>query len=311
MRKKNNKTKNQEPRLTIALGVYNDARFLYGCLDSLLSQTFTDFELIISDNASTDESPRILEEYATNDLRIKIIRQKSNIGLTQNYNFLGKQGHYEFFMWAACDDRWTPNYIETIIKGMDNEPDVILGFSSYQNINEIGERIGKIRRFDFSGKNAYIRLLRFFIHYDDGAAYGIYRYSAIKDVSAPIWWWLNRNTPLNGAFGYLVYVIAKGDFRLYNTEPMWFNCIKNSTHFEPYRENKNGLMFLFSFLIRKINLGVIQFINIWKGSNSFLLAACMIPILFLRNLTDLFLLINRVFRKRIIKKNTKYNSINL
>ena len=130
------------PKLSIGVGVFNDARFLRGCLDSLSSQTFTDYELIISDNASTDETPAILKEYAGKDSRIRVIRQQENIGLIPNYNFLLKQAVGEYFMWAACDDRWSPDFVKTIIAPMEQDHSLVLGFSPFQVINENGETYG-------------------------------------------------------------------------------------------------------------------------------------------------------------------------
>jgi glycosyltransferase involved in cell wall biosynthesis len=291
----------KNPRLTIALGVYNDSRFLPGVLDRLLSQTFTDFDLVISDNASTDKTPEILKQYAEKDSRIHLFHQPENIGMVGNYNFLTKQGHGEYFMWAACDDRCAPTYVETIISGMEMDPNIVIGFTPYQFINEDGEPFGSKRVFDYSGKTAFIRLMRFLAIYDDGMTYGIFRYSAFKDYEIPTWWWLNKNTPLNAAYSLIVYILAKGQFRLFGTEPLWFNCIKASAHFEPFRKKQSRLLFLFFYILRKINLVCIQFKNIWRGSNNLLLAILFFPILVLRAIADLFILVYRAIRRRVIK----------
>src|SRR5215217_3975058 len=76
----------QSPRLSIGLPVYDGAMFLAEALDSLLAQTFTDFELIISDNASTDATQSICEQYAAHDCRIRYLRQDINRGLAWNLN---------------------------------------------------------------------------------------------------------------------------------------------------------------------------------------------------------------------------------
>jgi len=290
-----------KPVLTIAVGAYNDARFLPGCLDALLGQTFSDFKIIVSNNASTDETPQILEDYQKKDPRIEIIHQPENIGLTNNYNFLKSQADTEFFMWAACDDRWDATYVETIMTGMLKDTSVVLGFTPYQYFNEEGERYGSIRAFDYSGKSALSRLLRFFLTYDDGMTYGIYRTEAVKDSHFPIWWWINRNTPMNNAYAFLVYVLARGQFHLYGTEPLWLNCIKTTSHYEPFRKKQNVFLFLLFFLIRKINLIIIQFRNIWRGANSILLALVFLPILILRVLVDFLMIIINPIRKRLVR----------
>lgn len=286
--------------MTIALGVYNESKFLPGALDGLLSQTFTDFDLVISDNASTDDSLQIIKKYAEKDPRIRFVQQSENIGLVRNFNLLAKQGLGEYFMWAACDDRWSPDYVKTIIDGLDKDTSIILGFSPYQFIHENGERDGNIRIFDYSGKNAFIRLFRFFFSYDDGMTYGIYRYSAIRDIEFPEWWGINRKSALNSAYAYLAFVLAKGGFQLFGTEPLWLNCIKNtSKHYQPFRQKNNKLGFILFFIVRKANLAVVQFKNIWRGSDNLLLAVVFIPILIFRIIADIFLLIiNSLSKKR-------------
>lgn len=286
------------PLLTIGLGAYNNAHFLQGAIESILAQTFTDFELVISNNASTDNSAEIIREYALKDSRIRSIQQPENIGLIRNFNFLRRLAISEFFMWAACDDRFSPDFVKTIIEEMNREPSVILGFSPFQLVVEDGKELGEPKRIDFSGSSSFTRLLRYFYRYDDNMVYGIYRLNAIKDIDFPVWWSRNSNSPLNTGFAFLAYVMARGDFRLYGAQPLFFKCIKKTEHFQPYRQQKQVVQFLFFFLLRKINVAWVQFVNIGKGSN-FLLAGIMIPILALRIIVDTLILVRNVIRKQI------------
>ena len=89
------------PQVSIGLIVYNGAATLRVALDSILNQTFTDFELIISDNASTDGTENICREYAYSDKRIDYIRQPINIGIHANLLFVCEQAVAGYFMWAA------------------------------------------------------------------------------------------------------------------------------------------------------------------------------------------------------------------
>ena len=100
------------PKVTIGMPVYNGEPFIRKALDSLLAQTFTDFELIISDNASTDKTEVICREYAANDLRIRYIRQPENLGGSANFKFVLNELQGDYFMWAACDDVWSPKFLE-------------------------------------------------------------------------------------------------------------------------------------------------------------------------------------------------------
>ena len=95
---------NAVPRLTVGLPVYNGEKYLAESLDALLGQSYGDFELIISDNASTDATEAICREYAAKDPRITYLRQPANIGATPNHNFVFEQSHTELFKWASYDD---------------------------------------------------------------------------------------------------------------------------------------------------------------------------------------------------------------
>src|SRR5919112_5909956 len=99
------------PRVTIGLPVYNGERFLEQALDGLLAQTFTDFELIISDNASTDRTPEICQAYAARDSRIRYVRQPENIGAGPNHNILVPMARGEYFKWASHDDLYDPDLV--------------------------------------------------------------------------------------------------------------------------------------------------------------------------------------------------------
>lgn len=102
------------PQISIGMPVYNGAQYIREALDSLLGQTFTDFELIISDNASTDATQSICEEYARRDPRVRYLRQAANKGALANFQFVLDQAQGEFFMWAAADDLWDKHWIETV-----------------------------------------------------------------------------------------------------------------------------------------------------------------------------------------------------
>ena len=113
--------------VSIGLPVYNGADDLRRSLDSLLSQTHTNFELIISDNASTDAvTQRITEEYAARDPRIRLTRQQNNRGAITNFLWVLNQSRGEFFMWAAHDDAWADDYIDKLVNSLVAAPDAVL-----------------------------------------------------------------------------------------------------------------------------------------------------------------------------------------
>jgi glycosyltransferase involved in cell wall biosynthesis len=120
---------NSVPRLSIGLPVYNGENFLAESLEALLGQSYEDFELIISDNASTDATADICRRYAKQDSRIKYVRQPRNIGCAPNHNVLVQQARGELFKWASDDDLYARDLIERCIEALDEYPDVVLAHS--------------------------------------------------------------------------------------------------------------------------------------------------------------------------------------
>lgn len=112
-------------KVSIGLPVYNGENFLKYALDSLLSQTFRDFELIISDNASTDTTPKICQEYVLRDKRIRYIRQDNNMGVLWNFNFVLKQSNKEYFIWVSSDDKLHPEFLQKNIDILEKNKNVV------------------------------------------------------------------------------------------------------------------------------------------------------------------------------------------
>ena len=101
-----------KPQVSIGIPVYNGEKFIRKRLDSVLAQTFKDYELIISDDASTDSTPEICKEYISRDNRIRYIKHDRNMGMTWNFNFVLNEAKYDYFVWGAQDDIWHPNFLE-------------------------------------------------------------------------------------------------------------------------------------------------------------------------------------------------------
>jgi glycosyltransferase involved in cell wall biosynthesis len=118
--------KNMKPRLSIGLPVYNGGQYLEKALLSLLTQTFADFELIISDNASTDNTKEICETYAAQDPRIRYFRNPTNIGATQNWYRVFELSSGEYFASVAHDDVYHPDYMQKCIAVLDRDPTVVV-----------------------------------------------------------------------------------------------------------------------------------------------------------------------------------------
>lgn len=137
-------TVKRAPRLSIGVPVYNEERYLDGCIRSLLAQTFTDFEIIICDNASTDNTFKIAQEWAQKDPRITAHRAERNLGAAPNFNWCFKLARGELFKWAAADDLLKPEYLEKCIAALDAHPESHLAYSGAYDIDANGEIIGEI-----------------------------------------------------------------------------------------------------------------------------------------------------------------------
>lgn len=131
------------PRVSIGMPVYNGALYLEEALNSILSQTYTDFELIISDNASTDRTPDISQAFAARDRRIRYYRNERNLGLSWNQNRVIELSFGEYFMIAHHDDVRAPEYVERSVQVLDSNSSVVLCYSKTQDIDEKGRYLDR------------------------------------------------------------------------------------------------------------------------------------------------------------------------
>ena len=156
-----------QPKVSIGMPVYNGERFIRQALDSLLSQTHENFELIISDNASTDTTRSICLDYAKQDRRIRFYENKENLGALKNFQIVLDLATSDYFMWAAYDDLWEVSYISTLIESMVNDESIVLSFSVFNSINENGVvTINYPNILDIPSKSLYQRLSNYINQYE-------------------------------------------------------------------------------------------------------------------------------------------------
>ncbi len=129
------------PKVSIGLPVYNGEQYLEASLDSILAQTFTNFELIICDNASTDGTQAICRRYAARDGRIRYHRNAHNIGVGNNHNLTIALAHGEYFRYAADDDLCAPDLLEKCVAVLDAQPDVVLCYTQTVAIDAQGKEL--------------------------------------------------------------------------------------------------------------------------------------------------------------------------
>lgn len=127
------------PRVSIGLPVYNGQRYLAKAIESILAQTYGDFELIISDNASTDATEEICRGLTEGDGRVQYHRALTNRGLAWNFNHVFELSTGEYFKWAAHDDLLEPRYLEACVAALDAAgPDVVMAYPLTRYVDENG-----------------------------------------------------------------------------------------------------------------------------------------------------------------------------
>lgn len=123
--------------------LYNAERYVREALDALLAQDYRNFELIISDNASTDATERICREYAARDSRISYGRAESNMGAVWNFRRVFELASGEFFMWAAFDDLRAPAYLSRCVAALESRPEAVMCCTDVRVIDEAGREVGE------------------------------------------------------------------------------------------------------------------------------------------------------------------------
>ena len=191
------------PRLSIGLPVFNGADYLEEALISILAQTCTDFELIISDNASTDGTEDLCRTYAMKDKRIKYHRNPKNIGATQNWYRVFDLSSGEYFASAAHDDLYAADYMEKCISVLDRDPTIMVCYSKTQIIDGQGARLDDDRiskmlaaKIDTISSSPSVRLYNVIgVDYLCIQLYGVMRAQALRDTKVFVGYYgCDRNT---------------------------------------------------------------------------------------------------------------------
>jgi glycosyltransferase involved in cell wall biosynthesis len=132
------------PRVTLAMPVYNGENFIQKAIESILAQTFGEFELVVSDNASSDLTREIVKSYQQRDRRIRLVENTKNIGAAANYNVGFMQAKGEFLKWCAHDDEIDPGHVATLVEKLDSDTRLTLAYGKTICIDEAGQEIPMI-----------------------------------------------------------------------------------------------------------------------------------------------------------------------
>jgi glycosyltransferase involved in cell wall biosynthesis len=136
-------THSSQPLVSIGMPLYNAERYVREALNALLAQDYQNFELIISDNASTDATPDICREYAARDRRIHYQRAESNMGAVWNFRRVFELARGEYFMWAAFDDLRAPVYLSRCVAALEARPDAVMCCTGVRVIDEEGREVSE------------------------------------------------------------------------------------------------------------------------------------------------------------------------
>jgi len=130
--------RNHAPRVSVGLPVFNGETFLEQALDSLLDQTFEDFEIVISDNGSVDRTEEICRLYVARDRRIRYYRNEVNRGCAWNHNRVVDLAKGEFFKWHAADDYCAPEFLARCVVELDQDPAAVMAITRIEEVDERG-----------------------------------------------------------------------------------------------------------------------------------------------------------------------------
>ena len=225
------------PKVSIGMPVYNGEKIVRVALDSLLAQTFTDFELIISDNASTDRTGEICQEYAKKDPRIHYVRQPKTQEAESNFQFVLDKARGEYFMLACDDDVRSPDYLSVNIDFLSKNPDFV---ASTSPVRFEGGKFNEIKMGDFSlvGDKAQ-RIVHFFKGgFNCGRFYSLMRRDMVKDY--PI-----ADRFLGNDLALVLHLASKGNLNRASEGSVVLGKSGNSNTNNIFRTFRKSLIYFF------------------------------------------------------------------
>ena len=163
--------------------VYNEQKYLAETLRSIQAQDFTDYELIVLDNASTDESPRILQQFAQQDPRIRWLRQEVNRGAMQSWEQLIDLATAPYFALAAGHDLWSANYLSSLKQTLDDDPMGVLAYAPAKWIDQQGAALPYTSGYVDTAGNHEVNRFLMVLWTDHNCMYGLYRTNTLRQTS--------------------------------------------------------------------------------------------------------------------------------
>jgi len=220
-----------EPLVSIGVPVYNGERFLRQALDSLLNQSYANLEIVVCDNASTDNTGSICSEYARRDSRIRYHRNPINIGQTPNFRRALELSSGEYFMWACADDTRIPDAVQTCSGALQRNPDAVLAYGVILfKVKEQEELFEISNAWDTHSVSAAERIRAFTKGITSQCiSYGLYRKTALLNVV--------YSKAYGQEYLLLLQLCLHGRFEYVNSPMMVYQLRKFVTHHNPMYED--------------------------------------------------------------------------
>ena len=172
------------PRVSIGLPTYNGQAFLPAAIESILTQTYADFELIISDNGSTDGTPALCQDFAARDARVRLLRSTTNHGAAWNHNRVAAAARGEYFMWSSDDDFFAPTYLETCVRALDMDPGVVYCYAESIVTDSDGRILGReVDRGDVGNVKPDVRFWEYLVVRGGENTYGLMRAAVLRRIA--------------------------------------------------------------------------------------------------------------------------------
>lgn len=198
-----------EPLVSIGIPTYNRSQSLRIAIDSVINQNYTNLEIIISDNASVDDTEDVCKNYVQSDNRIKYFKQSVNKGPTANFEFVKENASGTYFMWLGDDDYLDINYIQKCVTELENDTSIQLvsGLAAYHNLG-----VGPITHYgniiQLVSNYTFLRMIKYLSCVADNSVFcGIYRKETIEYISIP--------NVLAGDWIWVLYVLLKGKAKVF------------------------------------------------------------------------------------------------
>ncbi len=196
-----------DPLVSVCIPTYNRAKALSRAVDALLACSYKNLEIIVSDNASPDETEIVGNAYSAADSRVRYFRHARNMGPTANFQFAREQAGGKYFLWHGDDDFLGADYIRTCVNELEQDPSLLLasGVAEYFDGDGAFTHYGNI--IQPASYLPLLRVLKYLWLVDDNSIFcGAYRREQLSDCRMP--------NKLAGDWGWMAQVLTRGKARV-------------------------------------------------------------------------------------------------